>query len=362
MNIGILGGGQLARMMALSCHSLGIKPYVVSDKLDSPCSGISNVLVANYDETEKISAFLKDCQAITYEFENIPLDLVTVLEKQAKVIPNTRALGITRERRKEKTFAKDLGITVPEFLFAENPSELLAKSKDFSFPAVLKTNSSGYDGKGQWMLGSWDEFKDTISDIPNVPLILEEKINFQKEFSVIAVRSSSGDIRFYDPCENTHSKGILVRTLVGTISSDSNEFRTACSYVKLLMEALSYIGVLSVEFFQRDNSILFNEYAPRVHNSGHWTIEGSHCSQFENHIRAVLGLALGSTEAISPCVMINLLGTRGQREELLKIPSLHYHWYGKEDLSERRKVGHLTILRKSVAELSEAERLVSQYI
>jgi len=362
MNIGILGGGQLAQMMALSCHTLGIVPYVVNDKIDSPCAGISNLFVSNYDDIQAISKFLKDCPVITYEFENIPLELVQALDKNHKVLPNIEALNITRERVREKHFASELGIMVPEFLYADSPAELLELSKDFSFPAILKTNSSGYDGKGQWMFESWADFKNIIEGIPSVPVILEAKINFQREFSIIGVRDSLGNIKFYDPCENSHSGGILIRTLVGGIKRDSNIFKTGSQYVKLLLEALNYVGVLSVEFFQSNESIIFNEYAPRVHNSGHWTIEGAHCSQFENHMRAVLGLPLGSTESICPSLMLNLLGTRGQHEELLKLPKLHYHWYGKKDVSERRKVGHLTILGESIQELEDAEKVATKFI
>ena len=359
MRLGILGGGQLARMMAFSCHSLGIEPYVVSDKANNPCNGLSNILVSSYSDIPKIVDYLKNCTAITYEFENIPLDLVSALMEGGKVSPSTKALSTTRERKVEKSFARDLGILVPDFLYAESPEELLEISKEFSFPAVLKTNTSGYDGKGQWMFDTWNAFSSALSEIPAVSLVLEKKINFEREFSIIGVRNSSGEVRYYDPCENTHSKGILIKTLVGSIDRGSEVFKIASSYVKLLLEALDYVGVLSVEFFQQGDSIIFNEYAPRVHNSGHWTIEGAHCSQFENHVRAVIGLPLGSTQSICPSLMLNLLGTTGRKEDLLKIPKLHYHWYGKHEVSGRRKVGHLTILGDSINALGVVEKLAS---
>ncbi len=356
MKIGILGGGQLARMMALSCHQLGIIPFIVSDKENSPCKGISNLLVTNFEDVEAISLFLKDCEAITYEFENIPIALVDALSLKYSVFPHGIALNTTRERVVEKSFAKKLGIAVPNFIFANSPLELLELSKDFAFPAILKTNSSGYDGKGQWSFGSYLDLKENLSQIANVPVILEEKINFQSEFSIIGVRDRKGNISYYDPCENTHSNGILVKTLVGGIGRETEAYKVGSSYVQLLLEALNYVGVLSVEFFQCDGQILFNEYAPRVHNSGHWTIEGAHCSQFENHIRAVMGMSLGSTSLVSPSLMLNLLGTRGDRDKLLAIPNLHYHWYAKADISNRRKVGHITILGANTTELLELEK------
>jgi 5-(carboxyamino)imidazole ribonucleotide synthase len=359
MKVGILGGGQLARMMALSCHSLGIEPYIVNDKLDCPSKGLSNLLVTEYLELDKISSFLSNCEAITYEFENIPLELVEALSKSnIPLYPGVKALSTTRERIREKSFARDIGIPVPNFIYADEPKDLLSKSSNFNFPGIIKTNSSGYDGKGQWSVDSYSHFESILADITNCPLILEEKIKFDKEFSLIGVRDRLGNIQFYNPCENTHSQGILIKTRVGTIPNDSSAFSQASGYVRLLLEALDYVGVLSVEFFQVGDYLMFNEYAPRVHNSGHWSIEGAYTSQFENHIRAICGLPLGSTELIKPSLMLNLLGTKGNEIELLKYPNLNYHWYAKSEISGRRKVGHITVLGEDNSSLDAAEKVL----
>lgn len=360
--LGILGGGQLARMLALSAHNLGIKVKCIDSDSDCPASLLTDFKAVSFDKLDVIGDFFSDVTSLTYEFENIPYDVIQNLSNQFSIYPGLKAILTTQSRIREKTFCKDLGVKVPKFLEFNTAKELLDRKSELFFPSVLKTSSGGYDGKGQWKLSSYDDLVSKLSSIPDTELILEEFITFDKEYSCIAVRSLKNEIKFYPLCENIHQNGILFKTISPPVNLDLKIQEKIKNYTSKILEALSYVGVLTVEYFIKGDEVYFNEYAPRVHNSGHWTIEGSICSQFENHVRACLGLPLGETSSVGFSSMYNLLGTRGDLESLLSIPKVHYHWYGKKDILPLRKLGHVTIISLNEEERNKIESSILELL
>ncbi len=330
-------------MMALSAHSMGIGTKCIDPSPDSPASEVSRCGVFSFDDIEGISGYFEGVTALTYEFENVPCDTVRALEKKFSVYPKVQALEVTQNRIREKTFCRGLGVPVPGFVSGDSPKALLERAEDLFFPSILKRTSGGYDGKGQWRLESLEDLKKIAVSVESSEVILEELISFDREYSCIGVRSPKGEMRFYPLCENTHVEGILFETMAPPPSLTSPEVeRKLHEYTRAIAEALSYVGVIAVEYFIKGEEVFFNEFAPRVHNSGHWTIEGAEICQFENHVRACLDLPLGSTEAVGLSLMYNLLGTRGDVAKLLELSGLHYHWYGKIDIRDKRKLGHVT--------------------
>jgi 5-(carboxyamino)imidazole ribonucleotide synthase len=340
--LGILGGGQLARMMALAAHSIGIRTKCVDPDPDAPASQVTDCGVFSFDDSEGISKFFEGVSAVTYEFENVSCDTVRALEKKFTVCPSVKALEVTQNRVREKNFCKKLGVPVPNFISAVSPEALLNHEKQLPFPGILKRTSGGYDGKGQWKVSGLEELKRIADSVEPSEVILEELIDFDRECSCIAVRSVSGEMKFYAICENTHVGGVLFRTLAPPVVCPSSLEQKLQNYTRLIADSLSYVGVIAVEFFIKGEDVYFNEFAPRVHNTGHWTIEGADISQFQNHVRACLQLPLGSTESRGKSLMYNLLGTRGEVTQLLSLPGVQYHWYGKKEVRDRRKVGHVT--------------------
>lgn len=340
MKIGILGGGQLARMLALAGHPLGLEFIVLCPSTEACAAPVTEHLLADFDDTQALQQLADKADVITYEFENVPAESVEFLSKNNMVFPPPLALSTGCDRLKEKTLFNTLGIKTANFADISDLKSLLNAIDTIGLPAILKTRTEGYDGKGQFVLRDRNDAEAAWQSLNGSPVILEGFVNFEREVSIIAVRSSTGEMAFYPLSENVHREGIL--RLSTSLSNDPMQPK-AENYASQLLEKLDYVGVLAIEFFQKDNELLVNEYAPRVHNSGHWTIEGAHTSQFENHLRAILSLPLGSTALTSNAAMINLIGEIPNMSGVLKLPDAHLHLYGKAP-REGRKVGHITLL------------------
>jgi 5-(carboxyamino)imidazole ribonucleotide synthase len=345
-HIGILGAGQLGRMLALAGYPLGHRFRFLDPASDSPAGLLADHLALGYADTSALEQFAHGLDVVTYEFENVPVDTARHLEKFVPVYPPSLALEKAQDRFVEKSFFQELGIPTPKFTIDLNSS--------VSFPAVLKTRRMGYDGKGQSIVHSQAEVESGLSkrtaDETDL-LILEEFILFDRELSIIAVRNRSGETKFYPLIENHHRDGILRLSLViGNVSA--NLQKQAEEYAQRILSALNYVGVLTIEFFEKDGQLLANEMAPRVHNSGHWTIEGAVTSQFENQVRAVCDVPLGSTNPLGVCAMVNLVGTLPDETSILKIEGAHLHLYDKAP-RPKRKLGHITLVEKDVATLNE---------
>jgi len=339
--IGILGAGQLGRMLALAGYPLGHRFRFLDPASDSPAGLLADHLALDYADTSALGQFANGLDVVTYEFENVPVDAARHLEKFVPVYPPPIALEKAQDRFVEKSFFQELGIPTPKF------ATDLSKAIEIGFPAVLKTRRMGYDGKGQSIVHSQAELMAEKA----VNSILEEFISFERELSIIAVRNRSGETKFYPLIENHHRDGILRLSLVtGNVSVSLQ--RQAEEYAKKVMSALEYAGVLTIEFFEKDGQLLANEMAPRVHNSGHWTIEGAITSQFENQIRAVTDAPLGSTNPLGACAMVNLVGTLPDETSILKIEGAHLHLYDKAP-RPKRKIGHITLVEKDVETLDK---------
>lgn len=345
--IGILGGGQLGRMLAMSAARLGYRTVVLDPSADSPAAQLCNTFIqAAYDSSQALRRLAELSDVVTYEFENVPVATVSSLCEEVPVFPPPEALEAAQDRLAEKIFLNSNGIATAPFVSVDNDEDLAKGLKRFS-GGVLKTRRLGYDGKGQRVFRP----QETIDDQPvyalmgNVPLILEALVPFRREVSVIAARAEDGSVAIYDPAENEHRNGILHRS---TVPADIDRETTAAVFqaAKDILSALQYVGVLGVEFFVLENGkVLVNEIAPRVHNSGHWTEAACVVSQFDQHIRAVAGLPLGSTARHSDCIMENLIGEEVLRApELLTEPGLMLHLYGKTAVRAGRKMGHFTRL------------------
>lgn len=350
MNVGILGGGQLARMLALAGHPLGIRFTFLDPAPDACAAPLGVHLQGDYDDPEMLRELASRSDVITYEFENVPESAVAFLAERSKVRPGPEALAISRDRLREKRLCRELGLTTAAFHAIDTFADLEWAVADLKLPAVLKTRTLGYDGKGQVVLREPEDLAPAWERLGGVPLILESLVPFDREISIIAVRSASGDLAFYPLSENVHRNGILHTSRC--LPDDPAQAR-AEHCARTLLEALDYVGVLALELFQVGDELLVNEMAPRVHNSGHWTIEGAVVSQFENHLRAILDLPLGSTEPTGHAAMINFIGHVPPPERVLSLPRAYLHNYGKA-ARPGRKVGHATIVCDNPTTLAEA--------
>ncbi|WP_461829702.1 5-(carboxyamino)imidazole ribonucleotide synthase [Aquifex sp.] len=343
MNIGILGGGQLGWMTILEGRKLGFNFFVLEDKEDAPACRVADRCF----KSSQVEEFYKLCDLITYEFEHISDDIIEKVRD--KLLPNPQALLIKKSRIREKNFIKKLGLPAPEFREATTDT-LKEKVLEIGFPAVVKAETLGYDGKGQYLV---KELKDLEHIFRNHGkgdrFVVEQFVNFTSEISCIGVRNKEGELKFYPIPFNKHTEGILLYNYVPYKSLKKAEEITAT-----LMEELDIVGVFTVEFFLlEDDRILINEFAPRVHNTGHWSLDGAFTSQFENLLRAITGLPLGSTELKVPTAMVNILGLdikEIETEEILKIEGTKLYWYGKKK-KPRRKVGHINIQDKDIENL-----------
>jgi 5-(carboxyamino)imidazole ribonucleotide synthase len=347
--IGILGGGQLGRMLAVAAAQLGFDVAIYTDEKDSPASRVaSKTTVAAYSNRSALAEFAKRVDVVTTEFENVPAETAEALiEAGARVAPTPNALAIAQDRFDEKSFFVTMSIATPAFAAISSQDELDAAIGEIGAPAILKTRRLGYDGRGQIRIKSAGDAKGAYEKL-GAPGILEGFCAFEREVSIIAARGGDGAIAYYDLCENEHAGGILSRTTLPAHASEQifDQARTAAQSV---LEAFDYVGVLTIEFFvMPDGSLVANEMAPRVHNSGHWTIEGALTSQFEQHIRAVAGWPLGPTTRIAGIEMLNLIGEDANNwADFSADPNVRMHLYGKRDARAGRKMGHVTKLRFS---------------
>ena len=354
--VGILGGGQLARMMALAGAPLGLR-FLVLDTVADACAGqFAPMVVGDYTDQSALAQFASQVDVATFDFENVPAQSAQWLTDRVSVFPGPPALATAQDRLAEKTLFRELGIPVPPFAAIGTLAELQAAVQGIGTPCILKTRRLGYDGKGQFRIktpadvdAAWAALG---AQAGHVGLILEGFVAFQRELSVVAVRGRDGQFRAWPLTENWHVDGVLSASLAP--AQVENTLRdSALGYAQALAEALDYVGVFALELFCRDGELLANEMAPRVHNSGHWTIEGSETCQFQNHLRAVLGLPLGSTRMIGTACMLNWLGQMPDAGAVLAEAGGHWHDYGKQPRAGR-KVGHATLRADSRKELAEA--------
>jgi len=342
VTIGILGGGQLGYMLALAGYPLGLHFRFLDPSPEAPVGRIAQRVTADYTDQAALEKFSNGLELVTYEFENVPVEAAKFLAERVPVYPPPAALEAAQDRLAEKMLFRNLGIGTTDFLPIANAAELKAAVKELGLPAVLKTSRMGYDGKGQWTLRTAEDVAKAKAELPSVDLILERFVPFRHELSVLAVRSGNGETAFYPLVENHHRGGILRLSLAPAPGLEPNVQRAAEDIARRVLESLKYVGVLAIEFFEHEGRLLANEMAPRVHNSGHWTIEGAITSQFENHLRAVLGLPLGSTGVPGHCAMLNLIGDLPETPEVLAVADAHLHLYGKA-ARPGRKLGHVTL-------------------
>jgi 5-(carboxyamino)imidazole ribonucleotide synthase len=341
--IGILGGGQLGRMIAVAAAQLGYRCHIYAPEADSVAAEVSAQFTqAEWDDATALARFAASCAVVTYEFENVPVAPLTALG--TATAPHWRALETAQDRLSEKTFVNGLGGRTAPFASVDSPADLAAAIREIGTPGILKTRRDGYDGKGQWRIMSPADAEGL--DLPDTPLIYEGFVTFTGEFSVILVRGADGEVRYWDSAENVHEHGILATSTVPASPTIRAQIPTARELAAKVAEALDYVGVLTAEFFATADGPVFNEIAPRVHNSGHWTIEGAVTSQFENHARAILGLPLGDTGLAAKAVeMRNLIGAEADDwAAILSDPANHLHLYGKGASRPGRKMGHVTRL------------------
>jgi 5-(carboxyamino)imidazole ribonucleotide synthase len=356
ITVGILGGGQLARMMALAGAPLGLRFLVMDSAADACAAQFVPLLGADYRDEDALAEFARRVDVVTFDFENVPAESAEWLAARVPVFPNPRALAVAQDRLAEKSLFRELGIGVPAFAAVDTRADLDRAALDVGLPAILKTRRLGYDGKGQFRIRSEADLDAAWTALgaqaERVGLILEAFVPFEREVSVVAVRGRDGEFRAYPLTENWHESGILAASLAPA-SVDAALHESALKAARRVAEALDYVGVFALELFVRDGQLLANEMAPRVHNSGHWTIEGAEVSQFENHLRAVLGLPLGSTEPRGLSCMLNWIGILPERDVVLDEASGHWHDYGKSP-REGRKVGHATLCADIAEDLAAA--------
>lgn len=339
MKVGILGGGQLARMIALAGYPLGLKFVVLDPDPNAGASGLSEHLHGAYDDQELLTQLAEKADVVTYEFENVPAHVAEFLSSHTTVYPPANALAVAQDRLIEKNFFKELGIGTAPYAPIDSLADLHQAMPDIGYPAILKSRRMGYDGKGQVVLRSEADLAAAWDSMQGAPSIVEGFVPFRREVSIIAARRPSGDIAFYPLSENQHAGGIL---RVATACADDVLQDIAEDYVRRLLEKLDYVGTIALELFDVDGQLLANEFAPRVHNSGHWTIEGSETSQFENHLRAILDLPLGSTQTRGFAAMVNFIGGLPDNAALLNLDHAHLHLYDKSP-RKGRKVAHATV-------------------
>jgi 5-(carboxyamino)imidazole ribonucleotide synthase len=343
--LGVLGGGQLARMLALAAAPLGIQTLVV-DGADDACAGqVAPLVVAPWSDDDALQAFAARVDAVTFDFENVPAQTAERLAGQVAVHPSPQALAVAQDRLAEKTLFRECGLATPDFMAVATREDLAKALEDIGAPSILKTRRLGYDGKGQFRLKSLDDADAAWAALgeqaASLGLILEAFVPFQRELSVVAVRARDGQFRTWPLTQNWHVDGVLSMSLAPAPDIDELQQR-ATALAKTLAERLDYVGVFALELFVKDGQLLGNEMAPRVHNSGHWTIEGAHTSQFENHVRAVLDLPLGDTGARGVSSMFNWIGELPDIAPVLRAVDAHWHDYGKQ-ARPGRKVGHATL-------------------
>jgi 5-(carboxyamino)imidazole ribonucleotide synthase len=341
--VGIVGGGQLGMMLAEAGANLGIECLTLDPATDSPASRVAPAIVGAYDDEAALAELAAASDVVTYEFENVPVGSARFLAERVPVLPPPASLEFAQDRLLEKTLFEEVGLAVPPFAPVGSKEELDEAVEVVGVPSILKTRRLGYDGKGQARIERVEAALDGWRSVGEVPSLLESLVPFDRELSIIGVRAIDGAVAFYPLVENVHRDGIL---RVSTApAEDASPYRQAEAerLAQGLMERLGHVGVLAIELFQLGDRLLGNEFAPRVHNSGHWTIEGAPTSQFENHLRAVSGLALGPTTPSTYSAMVNLIGSMPDEGAWRVDPAVHVHRYGKQ-ARPGRKLGHVTIV------------------
>lgn len=355
-HIAILGAGQLGRMLALAGYPLGLRFRLLDPVSDAPAGQLAPQIVAAFDDPAALAQLAAGAQCSTYEFENIPVATARLLEQYAPVFPPPAALEVSQDRLREKQFFQQLGAQTPPFAAIDSHDELHTALEQLGPHAVLKTRRMGYDGKGQFVIRSAADTATAWATFSGQPLILEGFVDFRRELSIIAVRSRNGETACYPLTENHHHNGMLRRSIAPAPGVTAALQAEAENLAQRALAALGYVGVLAIELFEVRNdsqpALLVNEMAPRVHNSGHWTIEGAETSQFENHLRAITGLPLGATTARGASIMLNLIGAIPDPGALLAIPGLHLHTYAKQPRAGR-KVGHVTLCNADEAVVAQ---------
>ena len=345
--IGILGGGQLGQMLSMAASRLGFKTHIFEPSENPPASNVASKFTrAEYDDYDALKQFASSVDVVTYEFENIPTAALDIIETQSEIFPNREALKISQDRLIEKEFINKLGFKTASFCEVNSIEELIHAINQIGAPSILKTRRFGYDGKGQVKVQPSSKPEEVWKNLGEKALILEGFINFSSEFSVIGSRSKDGQISCFDPGENVHKDGILRTTTVPAHLTNQQKTEAVLITAKIL-ETLKYVGVIGIEFFLEKNSLVINEFAPRVHNSGHWTQNGCTVDQFEQHIRAITGWKLGNAERHSDVIMENLIGDEIYKtNQLVEDGSIALHLYGKADVNPGRKMGHFNRIKK----------------
>jgi 5-(carboxyamino)imidazole ribonucleotide synthase len=346
--IGILGGGQLGRMLSMAAARLGLKTHIYSDEADAPAFDVSNAMtVGAYTDADAVARFADAVDVVTCEFENVPAMTLEAASRAVPVFPGARSFAVAQDRLVEKDFVTGLGVAVAPYVKIDNADDLRAALSRVRIPALLKTRRFGYDGKGQVVIRGADEISTALESIGHAPAVVEGIVPFEREVSVIVVRGQDGAVQFYDVVENVHQDGILAISWAPARITQALAVE-AKTIAGKIADALGHVGVLCVEMFERGGeqpALIVNEFAPRVHNSGHWTLDACLTSQFENHIRAICGWPLGETARHSDAVMTNLIGSEVDKwRELAGEPDTAIHLYGKAEARPGRKMGHVTRL------------------
>jgi 5-(carboxyamino)imidazole ribonucleotide synthase len=347
MRIGIIGAGQLGQMLALAGYPFALRFLFLDASADSPGAQVGPIITGAFDDPASLERLAADTDVVTYEFENVPVSALQAVAKTRPCNPPVDALRVSQDRLLEKELFGRLGIPTPPFRAVDSLADLRAAVAAIGLPSVLKTRRLGYDGRGQRYLRKQGDVDAAWEALGGVPLILEGFVDFDREVSIIGARSTRGETRCYPLCGNTHREGILRVTLAP--ATNARLQKAAERHLRRVMDHFGYAGVLTIEFFVQRGRLVANEMAPRVHNSGHWTIEGAVTSQFENHLRAILGMPLGDTKTVGHSAMVNFIGTMPERDRVLALPGVHHHDYGKSPRAGR-KLGHATIVARTAAE------------
>ena len=358
--VGVLGGGQLGRMLGLAGLRLGLEFRFFDTSPDACARDVGELHVDDFADEAALRRFAEGCDAVTLEWENVPTAAAELLQ----TLPDAEALRVSQDRLGEKTMFRELGIGTARFAAIDGLESVLPALRETGLPAIVKTRRGGYDGKGQALVRSADELRAAAAELLPAPLILEGFVPFDRELSIIGARSTTGETVFYPLVQNTHRAGIL-RLTRAPAPGVMPELQAAAEHMaQKVLQRLDYAGVLAIELFEQDGKLLANEMAPRVHNSGHWTIDGATTSQFENHLRAILGLPLGDTPAIGASAMLNLIGNHPPVEAMLSFPGARVHLYGKAPRTAR-KIGHVNLVAGTTealeTPLKDLTKLIGQY-
>ena len=355
--VAVLGGGQLARMLALAAASLDVRLRCLDPAPDAPAAVAAHTLRGSLDEPQALDALLEGASVATYEIEHVPLATAERVAARLPLRPGVESLRVCADRAHEKTFVNDLGGETAPWAPVSDEDSLRTAVERVGTPAILKTRTHGFDGRGQVAVDHPEQALAAWERLERRPAVLEGRVRFTRELALLAVRALDGETRIYPVVETRHRDGILVSAVAPAPGLPDATRAQAESLARRVLEGLGHVGVLAMECFEVDGRIVVNELAPRVHNSGHWTIEGAITSQFENHVRAILGLPLGETAARGPSAIVNLIGHLPDTRALLALPDVHVHLYAKAP-RKARKLGHVTVLARTHDELHERVRTV----